>query len=56
MPLWLLKPTRRFGHAEGYIAKLAVEHGLSVVLIEKAVLRLERRQPVQGFVIALQRN
>ncbi|EKE73611.1 tetratricopeptide repeat protein [Oceanibaculum indicum] len=51
-----LKPTRRFGHAEGYIARLAAERGLSVVLAEQAVLRLEKRQPVQGFVIALKRS
>ncbi|MEQ8250608.1 MAG: tetratricopeptide repeat protein [Oceanibaculum nanhaiense] len=53
---WLLKPTRRFGHAEGYIARLAAERGLSVALAEQAVLRQEKRQPVQGFIIALRRN
>lgn len=53
---FLLKPTRRFGHAEGYIAQLAAERGLSVALAEQAVLRQEKRQPVHGFVIALRRN
>ena len=53
---FLLKPTRRFGHAEGYIARLAAERGLSVALAEQAVLRQEKRQPVHGFVIALRRN
>lgn len=53
---YCLKPTRRFGHAGSYIARLAAERGLSVVLAEQAVLRLEKRQPVEGFVMALRRG
>lgn len=53
---YFLKPTRRFGHAEGYIARLAADRGLAVALAEQAVLRLEKRQPVRGFVIALRQR
>ncbi|WP_084462887.1 tetratricopeptide repeat protein [Oceanibaculum pacificum] len=51
-----LKPTRRFGHGEGYVARLAGEQGLSVALIEPAAIRLEKKQPVRGFVFALARR
>ncbi|MBU2091099.1 MAG: tetratricopeptide repeat protein [Alphaproteobacteria bacterium] len=50
-----LKPSRRFGHGESYIAGLAKAQGLTLALFEPAILRQEKRQPIDGIVFALRR-
>lgn len=48
-----LKPTRRFGHSEAHLRRVAEDAGLLLVAVERAVLRLEKRQMVAGLVFAL---
>jgi predicted TPR repeat methyltransferase len=40
----------RYAHAEGYVRRLAAEHGLALVDVRGATLREEQRQAVQGLI------
>jgi predicted TPR repeat methyltransferase len=50
---FLLRPSGRFAHAPGYIARLAA--GFEIVGWEPATVRLEAQKPVAGLFVALQK-
>jgi predicted TPR repeat methyltransferase len=47
-----LGPSRRFAHNPAYLRRMAVEAGLEIIVMEDAVARWEKGQPVPGLVFA----
>lgn len=47
-----LRPSRRYAHAPEYLRAALASAGLTLMFIESAVLRMDRRQPVNGWVAA----
>ncbi|EWY38786.1 type 12 methyltransferase [Skermanella stibiiresistens SB22] len=47
-----LGPSRRFAHSPAYLRRMAVEAGLEIIVMEDAVPRWEKGQPVPGLVFA----
>ncbi len=50
---WELAATRRYRHSRHYLERLAAEHGFDVEAMEKAVLRREAGNPVDGHLALL---
>jgi len=50
------KPSKRFGHAKDYIRHGAATCGLEVLSLEETSSRLEKRQPVAGFVLVCRKT
>lgn len=50
-----LGPSRRFAHSPAYVRRMAAEAGLEIVVLEEAVPRWERGQPVPGLVLVARR-
>ncbi|PKP78668.1 MAG: hypothetical protein CVT81_02760 [Alphaproteobacteria bacterium HGW-Alphaproteobacteria-3] len=48
-------PTRRFRHTEGYLREVAARFGFEVALLDRDVLRTEKRVPVESFVCVMRR-
>jgi predicted TPR repeat methyltransferase len=48
-----LGSSRRYAHSAAYIRRVAAEAGLDLVVLEDAVPRWERGQPVQGLAFAV---
>jgi len=46
-----LGPSRRYAHSPAYMRRVAVEAGLQVLVLEEAVPRWEKGQPVSGLVL-----
>lgn len=51
-----LQPSSRYAHSEGYLRRCASGSGFEVVLIERAVLRVEQRQAIAGLYVLLSRR
>ena len=52
---WVLRPSLRYAHAEGYIRMLAGQHGFSVRRTVRHPLRLDQGHPVEGLFTWLER-
>ena len=48
-----LGPSRRYAHSAAYIRRVAAEAGLDLIVLEDAVPRWEKGQPVQGLAFAV---
>ncbi len=46
-----LGPSRRFAHSPAYVRRMAAEAGLDIVVLDEAVPRWEKGQPVPGLVM-----
>jgi predicted TPR repeat methyltransferase len=46
---FVLGPSRRYAHSAAYIRRVATEAGLDLIVLEEAVPRWEKGQPVPGF-------
>jgi predicted TPR repeat methyltransferase len=55
-PGFRLGEDMRFHHSEAYLRATAAEAGLAVSLLEPAATRLDRGEPVPGFVVVLARS
>lgn len=51
-----LRPSRRYAHAPTYLRAALAAAGLDLLFMESAVLRMDRRQPVAGWVTAAARQ
>ena len=47
---YAIGPARRFRHSDTYLREMAAAHGFEVTLIETAILRTEKRKPVESLV------
>ncbi len=50
---YVLCPTGRYAHGEGYVRALAAEHGFEVAACDAVTLRREHDRPVAGLVFVL---
>ncbi len=53
---FLRKPCKRFGHAETYLRETATACGLDVLALDAASSRMEKRVPVNGFVMVCRKR
>jgi predicted TPR repeat methyltransferase len=47
---FVLRPSRRYAHSEIYLQRLLAEAGLSIASIEKADIRMDRGEPIEGLI------
>ncbi|MBD3786963.1 MAG: methyltransferase domain-containing protein [Sphingomonadales bacterium] len=52
----ILRESRRYAHAEGYLRDLLAQAGFGAVQISRAVLRRDRGEDVAGFVVLSRRD
>ena len=52
---FVLEPSGRYSHSRRYLRTLALSFGLQVLSIQNAVLRMERGNPVNGYVVVMRR-
>lgn len=50
-----LQPSRRYAHSQAYVHALIAAAGLSLLSLETAIIRQDRREPVEGFIVVTQR-
>jgi predicted TPR repeat methyltransferase len=48
---FVLRPSRRYAHSEIYLQRLLGEAGFSIVSIEKADIRMDRGEPIEGLIV-----
>lgn len=49
----VLRPTGRYAHSIGYIRGLAEAAGLREVCLDESVLRMDKGQPIEGYIVVL---
>ncbi|HXV30822.1 MAG TPA: methyltransferase [Sinorhizobium sp.] len=47
---FVLRPSLRYAHSESYIASLCGPHALSLLAVERTVIRMDAGQPVSGIL------
>ena len=52
---FVLKPTGRYTHSIGYIRGLAEVAGLREVSLDESVLRMDKAQPIDGYIVVLEK-
>jgi len=52
---FVLKPTGRYTHSIGYIRRLAEVAGLREVSLDESVLRMDKAQPIDGYIVVLRK-
>ena len=50
---FVLRTTGRYAHSIGYIRRLAEATGLREVRLEESVLRMDKGQPIAGYIVVL---
>ncbi|PWK64135.1 methyltransferase domain-containing protein [Aminobacter sp. AP02] len=50
-----LQASRRYAHSEAYVHGLIAAAGLRLVSLERAVIRQDRREPVEGLIVVTER-
>jgi predicted TPR repeat methyltransferase len=50
---FVLRPTGRYAHSMGYIRRLAQAAGLREEHLEESVLRMDKGQPIDGYIVVL---
>ena len=50
---FVLKPTGRYTHSIGYTGRLAEVAGLREVSLDESVLRMDKAQPIDGYIVVL---
>lgn len=53
---YTLRPSGRFAHSDAYIQALREKHGFALTLREDVVLRMEKRQPLSGYLYILRKG
>lgn len=53
---WVLRPSGRYGHGDGYVCTLLEENGFVVVDKLATVLRMDRGRPIDGLIYLAQRR
>jgi predicted TPR repeat methyltransferase len=46
-----LRPSRRYAHSEAYVRRVLVASGFAIQLLETAIIRQDRREPVEGLIV-----
>jgi predicted TPR repeat methyltransferase len=53
---FVLRPSRRYAHSEGYLRRLLSAGGLDVVSLARASIRLDRGEAIEGFIVVARRG
>jgi len=53
---FVLRPTGRYAHSVGYMRTLAEATGLREVHLEQSVLRMDKGQPIDGYIVVLRKS
>lgn len=52
----VLRPSRRYAHSEAHLRAVMGDAGFEPVLLEKAVIRRDRGEPIEGLVVVAERR
>lgn len=50
-----LRPSRRYAHAEDYVRDALALAGFDLLSMERAIIRMDRGEPVEGLIVAAER-
>jgi predicted TPR repeat methyltransferase len=53
---FVLRPTGRYAHSMAYIGRLAEATGLREAHLEKSILRMDKGQPIDGYIVVLAKS
>ncbi|MBP2235735.1 putative TPR repeat methyltransferase [Sinorhizobium kostiense] len=53
---FVLRPSLRYAHSEPYVASLCAEHGLSLVAVERTIIRMDAGLPVSGILFLARKD
>lgn len=53
---FVLRPSRRYAHAEAYVRLALAEAGFAVLSLDEAVIRQDRSEPVEGLIVVARRG
>jgi predicted TPR repeat methyltransferase len=48
---FVLRPSRRYAHSEAYLRRLLRESGFDIGSLERATIRMDRGEPVEGLIV-----
>lgn len=48
---FVLRPSRRYAHAQIYVERLLAENGFSLLSLQRHVIRQDRNEPIEGLVV-----
>jgi predicted TPR repeat methyltransferase len=48
---FVLRPSRRYAHSQGYLLRLLRSHGLAVAALGNATIRMDRGEPIEGLIV-----
>ncbi|HHZ09983.1 MAG TPA: methyltransferase domain-containing protein [Rhizobiales bacterium] len=52
---FVLRPSRRYAHADAYLRRLLAASGFAVASFEAAAIRMDRGEPVEGLIVVAER-
>lgn len=53
---YILQQTIRYAHSEKYIRKLCEENELTLLRLDNIILRKQKNEPIEGYLVVLQRR
>ncbi|HSJ79481.1 MAG TPA: methyltransferase domain-containing protein [Erythrobacter sp.] len=53
---FVLRPSRRYAHSESYLCRLLAADGFDVVSLERAAIRTDRGEPVEGLIVVARKG
>ena len=51
----VLRPSRRYAHSEAYLRGLLAANGFEVLSLERATIRMDRGEPVEGLIVVAEK-
>jgi len=51
----VLRPSRRYAHSEAYVTAMLTAHGFELLNLERAAIRMDRGEPVEGLIVVARR-
>jgi predicted TPR repeat methyltransferase len=53
---FILRPSRRYAHSRAYVERLPSSNGFQTEIMEEAVIRRDRGQPVEGLIVVARKS
>jgi predicted TPR repeat methyltransferase len=51
-----LRPSRRYAHSETYLRDLLAANGFDILSLDRAVIRMDRAEPVEGLIVVAEKS
>jgi predicted TPR repeat methyltransferase len=48
---FVLRPSRRYAHSQAYLRNLLAANGFEILSLERAIIRMDRGEPVEGLIV-----